>query len=261
LECKDLLAKLYSHTLRGRLLGRESGPLPPKRARTHGFKGGGIPGSPCERWTHREASRLSNPCLDREHISAAWIVFNLQVQRRYGVSVFFLLSHIIFHAPIRDRLSPIPHRHIYRELKPLHQVIWSTRDDATSTYVYNTASWLYGVTGLTASSPWNSTYNFQSSATLITRRHAVVADHFHPLANSTVRFVGGDNVTYTRTVLGYSKINASYDCGLIVLNNDFPATVSSVKIFPVEGRNKLSPNQEYWPSDHGARYWVDTVKA
>src|SRR5262249_37754933 len=106
---------------------------------------------------------------------------------------------------------------------------------------------LYGVKGLTAFSVWNSSLGVQGGGTLITLRHAVVADHFHPGVGNTIQFVGNDNITYSKTILGYQKITSTVgDYGIIVLNSDVPASVGFARIFPVEALNKLSRSQQYW---------------
>jgi hypothetical protein len=126
------------------------------------------------------------------------------------------------------------------------QPIWSSFNDPN--YVYNTTCWLYGVAGLTAFSPFNTYSDVTRAGTLITPRHAVIAmhDEYYIPPGYQIRFVDLNNTTYTRTVLGYSRIVQNFDYGLIVLDSDLPASVGFVKVLPYEALHKLTPSQELW---------------
>lgn len=57
------------------------------------------------------------------------------------------------------------------------QALWSTRDDSTATYVWNTNLWAAGI-DLTCASVWNSAEFNQAGGVLITPRHFICANHF-----------------------------------------------------------------------------------
>jgi hypothetical protein len=149
--------------------------------------------------------------------------------------------------------------HINGHSPSTDQVIWSTRLDNNGpdgTYVYNTSCWLYGVTGITAFSPYNSSYTFIGGGTMITPRHAVVSYHQRPANNATIRFVGSDNVVHVRTVKETRSISTSpsTDYAIMVLNSDLPASVGYVRILPVEVLPKLTAAQQGSASGHICQY-------
>ena len=131
----------------------------------------------------------------------------------------------------------------------LTQVIWSSRDDVNMLYTYNTGCWLYGVTGLSAFSPWHQTfgteYSQQAGPTLITRRHAITINHMAFPANTPVRFVGTDNVAHQVTCL-YGQSLPDVDCWVMVFDQDLPTNVGYVRVLPSNVLHKLTPTMQQW---------------
>ena len=132
------------------------------------------------------------------------------------------------------------------------KVIWSTRNDATTNYVYNTNCWLHGVTGLTAFSPWrhNDVTNFccWGGGTLITPQHAITVHHMSSAfpSNELVRFVGRDGITYERRVRGsWDLLTNNLDhYSVMVFDQPLPATVEHVRLLPSQAPHKRTFTSE-----------------
>jgi hypothetical protein len=112
------------------------------------------------------------------------------------------------------------------------ELIWSNRDDANMVYQYNPNCWLYGVTGLSAFSPWHDPTYWPSSEggpTLITPRHAISVDHVATYAfkeGTVIRFVGTDNVARKVTCLHGEKMTYS-DTWVMVFDQDCRGAIKS----------------------------------
>jgi hypothetical protein len=112
-----------------------------------------------------------------------------------------------------------------------YKPIFSTRNDATATYIRNTGSWVYGL-DLTPMSVYNSDLGSRKAGTLISPRHIIFAEHYTIANGSKIRFVTSDNVVVERTLV--SSINPVSDIRVGVLDSDVPETISFAKIFPAE---------------------------
>lgn len=139
--------------------------------------------------------------------------------------------------------------------------IWSTRNDATATYAYNTGNWLYGVSGFTAFSPWHQYItNYAdrtkdvpenvSAITLITPRHGVFATHMSAAYNdgTKVRFVGTDNVCHEVVCLhseGGPLSQGIWDYSVVVFDQDLPTSVETVPLVPYTILQKLTQSMHF----------------
>lgn len=116
--------------------------------------------------------------------------------------------------------------------------IFSTKDHATATYVYNTNCWAYSLSKiLTSNSVWNSNTNGgQKAGTLISPRHIIFAAHYEIPAGSTVRFVKMDGTVVTRTVTAIKR-HPDYvpyypDITIGLLDSDVPSGINFCKVLP-----------------------------
>lgn len=117
--------------------------------------------------------------------------------------------------------------------------LWSTRDDSTPIYVWNTQFWGYGV-DLTCVSPWNSSGANTKAGTLISPRHIQMAKHF-PVPNaSTIRFVKQDGTVVVRTVMAQATVGTT-DISIAILDSDVPAGISFCPILPANGASAYLP--------------------
>ena len=108
---------------------------------------------------------------------------------------------------------------------------WSTR---------NTDCWAYGI-DLTCASPWNSRNGNRRTLTLVTPRHALGTPHYALAVGDTVRFVGLDNTSITRTIIG-RRISPDYsgpvfynsDICIYTLDSDVPSGFTFAKVLPTD---------------------------
>jgi hypothetical protein len=113
------------------------------------------------------------------------------------------------------------------------QNLFSTRTDGGGgTYVWNTASFLHDV-DLTCMSVWNSQAggspaNSLKTATLISPRHVLMANHFYPPNGTIVRFRNADGVVAERTLTNSSRIGST-DIQIGILDTDVPPTITFAK--------------------------------
>ena len=130
------------------------------------------------------------------------------------------------------------------------KVIWSTRNDTNAIYRYNTNCWIYGVTNLTAFSPWHyastNLYYGWGGGTLITPQHAITVHHMTFSAGMRVRFVGRDNSTHERTVLGSCDLftNNLDHYSVMLFDEPMPASVEHVRLLPKAAQRKRTPTSE-----------------
>ena len=118
--------------------------------------------------------------------------------------------------------------------------IFSTKNDATGTYVYNTNCWAYGLPKvLTSNSVWNSNTNSgQKAGTLISPRHIIFAAHYQIPIGATVRFVSIAGEVIDRVVIDkrvhplYNSSSVYPDIAIGFLDNDVPSSISYCKILP-----------------------------
>lgn len=134
------------------------------------------------------------------------------------------------------------------------QPIWVAATNAPPpgpTYTYNTGCWLYGVTGLTAFSPWHTDHSdwnppfwyYQGGGTLITPQHAITIGHMAFPTNDHVRFVDSGNNVYEREVKGGMGVTAHNNADpywVMILDRPLPASVEHVRILPPEAYHKLT---------------------
>ena len=127
--------------------------------------------------------------------------------------------------------------------------IFTTEDDATSTYVRNTDCWAYDL-DLTCNSVWNSAEGYPSgktgSGTLIARRHIIFAASYEIPENTIIRFVTKDNVVVERTLVAIKRhpdYSAYFpDLTIGVLDSDVPNTITPCKLIDYGILNYLQQN-------------------
>tara|TARA_R110002167_G_scaffold113022_1_gene285803 strand:- start:2353 stop:3600 length:1248 start_codon:yes stop_codon:yes gene_type:complete len=116
------------------------------------------------------------------------------------------------------------------------QDVYTSQDHGTPTYVRNTSFFLNSqVEALTCASPWNSVQGKNRAGTAITKRHAVLANHYNYGAGTTVRFIASDNSVITRTVVQASRIlqnGVGTDVWMVLLDSDLPTSITPCKLFP-----------------------------
>ena len=121
--------------------------------------------------------------------------------------------------------------------------IYSTQNHSLSTYVRNINCWAYDV-DLTGISPWNSSGYNQLAGTLMTPRHVIFAEHFHPWPGTVMRFITKDNQIIQRTITAV-KTHPDYrpyypDINIAVLDNDAPSSIKFCKILPTNWQTYLN---------------------
>ncbi len=113
--------------------------------------------------------------------------------------------------------------------------LYSTLNHAEQIYARNSGGWCADI-DVSCVSVWNSAAGPQMAGTLISPRHVLFAAHFQPPAGTTIRFVGADSVTVTRTVsalLTHPLFTPYYpDVTIGILNSDVPSSISFAKILP-----------------------------
>lgn len=129
---------------------------------------------------------------------------------------------------------------------------WSTYNNTTKTYVWNTNMWAadYDWTGV---SPWTTRggSNVDSNTVhgvAVTRRHVMGVAHLAAFVGNQIIFVKPDGTNVTRTIT--ARINmtigaAGYDAdmNLCLLDSDLPTDIKVYKILPSDYLTKL-PNME-----------------
>ncbi len=111
--------------------------------------------------------------------------------------------------------------------------LFSTRNDATLSYVRNAGFWA-GLLDLTCASVSNSanldgTGGNRGAGTAISPRHVVFANHFTPGNGTVLRFVTRDNQLVTRTLANSVQIGSG-DIQVGVLDSDLPPTITPAKV-------------------------------
>jgi len=129
--------------------------------------------------------------------------------------------------------------------------LWSSKDHATSTYIRNTDRWCADI-DLTSVSVWTSSSYAPAPhdpdnarcATLITPNTFIAAWHFSYFPQispgDTFRFVGSDNIVYTRTV-AENMVQIGTDLCVGILDSDLPDTITPAKVPPANIADYFSP--------------------
>jgi hypothetical protein len=110
------------------------------------------------------------------------------------------------------------------------QLLYSTQDHTTPTYVRSTTCWARGI-NLTCVSPWNSGNANLWAGTAITPRHIVHAQHAFVQDTATIRFIAMDGTVVTRTVSSGMQVGTT-DLRISVLDSDLPASITPAKVLP-----------------------------
>src|SRR5690606_29389353 len=107
--------------------------------------------------------------------------------------------------------------------------IFSTRNNATSTYIRNTGCWAYNL-DLTPA-PVYSSHGGASYGALITPRHLLFAWHAAIPSGAELRFVTQNNTVITKTVKGRAFMTGASlvaDLGIAALDSDVPTGVGGI---------------------------------
>lgn len=116
------------------------------------------------------------------------------------------------------------------------QSVYTSQDHSAPAYVRNTSFLLSSlVEALTCFSPWNSAGGGKRAGTAITKRHAVLANHYKYEAGTTVRFITSNNAIVTKTVVQSARIfqdGAGTDAYMVLLDSDLPESITPCKLFP-----------------------------
>jgi len=116
------------------------------------------------------------------------------------------------------------------------QSVYTSQDHSAPAYVRNTSFFLSSlVEALTCFSPWNSVGGNTRAGTAITKRHAVLANHYKYGAGTTVRFITSNNAIVTKTVVQSARIfqdGAGTDAYMVLLDSDLPESITPCKLFP-----------------------------
>jgi hypothetical protein len=116
------------------------------------------------------------------------------------------------------------------------QSVYTSQDHSTPAYVRNTSFFLSGsVEALTCASPWNSAGGNKRAGTAITKRHAMLANHYSYSTGTVVRFIASDNTVIERTVVQASRIfndGEGTDAWMVLFDSDLPESITPCKVFP-----------------------------
>jgi len=119
--------------------------------------------------------------------------------------------------------------------------LWSTRNNTTSSYVWNENCWGADLVNKTCMSPYNTGTGNGGGGALVTPRHVVFTHHlgYYPGVGKKIRYVTPSNVTEEFTVtdvaihpnnIGY-KINW-WDIVVVKLDRDVPSSIAFAKVLP-----------------------------
>ncbi len=130
--------------------------------------------------------------------------------------------------------------------------LFDTKDWGTHTYVRNVSSWAYTATGGTDA--WSGLAVWATGktgigpsirGTLISPDLVACAWHNRPAIGSEYKWLGTDNILYTRTVLNVVRVGTGDGC-LLRLDTPLPAAVQPLKILPANYTSYF----HFIPEDH-----------
>lgn len=118
------------------------------------------------------------------------------------------------------------------------RLLYSSSNDATSTYVRNTSC--YVTKDLTSRAVWQAVSGQQYQPIAISPRHVIVAWHAKGFSeNQVCRWVTNANAVVTRTVGTVTRIGTT-DIGIAALDADLPATIKPSKVLPANWDEKIN---------------------
>ena len=124
----------------------------------------------------------------------------------------------------------------------------NSTDPVNPVYIRNTNCWAKNI-DTSPISIWNNGGGYSApehaggsggAGILITRKHVLLAYHFHIKPGKKLIFVDMNNNTYVRTLLSVERLPSNNDILIGVLDSDLPSSVSNVKILDPNTANKLS---------------------
>ena len=119
--------------------------------------------------------------------------------------------------------------------------LWSTRNNAASSYVWSENCWGADLVNKTCMSPYNTRTGNGGGGALVTPRHVVFTHHlnYYPKVGDRIRYVTPANVTeeFTIEALKIHPYNVGYTIGpwdIVVaqLDRDVPTSISFAKVMP-----------------------------
>ena len=121
--------------------------------------------------------------------------------------------------------------------------MWTTRNNTTSSYVWNENCWGANLLNITCMSPYNTRTGSGGGGVLVTPRHAVFTHHlgYYPKAGDRVRYVTPSNETEELTIsevavhpnnIGFG-INW-WDIVVAKFDRDVPTSIKFAKVLPAD---------------------------
>jgi hypothetical protein len=120
--------------------------------------------------------------------------------------------------------------------------LWSTRNNTTSSYVWNENCWGANLVNKTCMSPYNTGTGNGGGGALVTPRHVVFTHHlgYYPGVGKKIRYVTPSNVTEEFTIesVEIHQNNVGFyinwwDIVVAKLDRDVPASIAFAKVLPV----------------------------
>ena len=118
-------------------------------------------------------------------------------------------------------------------------------------WVRNPNCWINGVTNISCFSPaQRSGANWwQRGGTLITRKHALFAQHFTtsilPNGGTPLIFVDENNNAIRRNIIQYGYGPAGSDIAIALLDSEVPSNIKIAKVLPTNFTNYIGSNTFY----------------
>jgi len=121
--------------------------------------------------------------------------------------------------------------------------LWSTRNNAASSYVWNENCWGADLVNKTCMSPYNTRTGNGGGGALVTPRHVVFTHHlsYYPKPGDRIRYVTPSNVTEEFTIEAVEAhpytpgyVISYWDIVVAKLDRDVPSSVNFAKVLPVD---------------------------
>jgi len=125
--------------------------------------------------------------------------------------------------------------HRLRGCVPADVLLYSTENHDEQKYVRNPDCWVADIDltsiPVASSETYDGISHFCYGGTLVTPRHALLANHFQLGVGATVRWVTTNNTVVERTISATARVSTT-DIFVVKLDSDVPETISPAKILP-----------------------------